>query len=157
MGRWWKTNACERATQWISLELDGELSQLEQAALARHLSGCAPCRAVSAEVRAFTHMLREAPLLELEREIAYAAPRRARVRAVRRAAFSLAFAGLAGAAVLAGFVLPSSGVGSGSALAFRSVQEQKRFAHFEAARLEPAVFVVTPALPISFSARARLD
>jgi predicted anti-sigma-YlaC factor YlaD len=157
MGRWWKTNACERATQWISLDLDGELSQLEQAALQRHLSGCAHCREVSTEVTAFTRMLREAPLLELEREVAYALPRRARVRAVRRAAFSLALAGLAGAAVLAGFVLPSSSVGKGSSLAFRSVQEQKRFAHFEARRLEPAVFAVTPALPVSFGALARLD
>ncbi len=153
MGRWWRTNACERATQWISLELDGELSQLEQAALARHLSGCAPCRAVSAEVGAFTCMLREAPLLELEREIAYAHPRRARVRAVRRAAFSLGFAGLAGAVVFAGFILPSSGVRTGSALAFRNVQEQKRFAHLEARRLEPAVFIIAAPTVQSFAPR----
>ncbi len=142
MGRWWKTSACERATQWISLDLDGELSQLEQAALGRHLSGCAPCRAVSAEVGAFTRMLREAPLLELEREVAHAAPRRTRTRVVRRAGFSLAFAALATAAVLGGFALPSSHTSSRSALAFRNVQEQRRFADIEVKRLEPAVFVV---------------
>src|SRR5579864_1253725 len=104
MGRWWRTNACDRATQWISLDLDGELSQLERVGLDRHLAGCARCRAVSAEVGVFTRMLRDAPMVELEREVAYAAPRRARARAVRRAAASLAFAGLVGAAVLGGFV-----------------------------------------------------
>jgi predicted anti-sigma-YlaC factor YlaD len=139
MGRWWRTNACERATQWISLDLDGELSQLEEAGLQRHLVGCARCRAVSAEGGAFTRMLREVPLLELEREVAYAVPRRARARTVRRAAASLAFAGLVGVAVLGGFVLPGAGTSSTTALSFRSVQEQKRFAHIEVQRLEPVV------------------
>ena len=68
MSRWWRTNTCERATQWISLDLDGELSQLEQAALARHLLSCSRCQAVSAAVSSFTRILREAPLIELERE-----------------------------------------------------------------------------------------
>src|ERR1700730_15601806 len=76
MSRWWRTNTCERATQWISLDLDGELSQLEQAALARHLLSCARCQAVSSQVSSFTRMLREAPLIEFEREPAYASPGR---------------------------------------------------------------------------------
>ena len=37
--RWLLTTACERASQWISLELHGELGRLEQAALVRHLGG----------------------------------------------------------------------------------------------------------------------
>ena len=49
--RWWRTNACERAMQWISLELDGELSQLERAALGRHIDGCARCREVGCVCR----------------------------------------------------------------------------------------------------------
>ena len=153
MGRWWRTNACDRATQWISLDLDGELSQLEQAGLHRHLAGCARCRAVSAEVSAFTRMLRDAPMVELEREVAYAAPRRARARVVRRAAASLAFAGLVGAAVLGGFVFANPGTSSTSALSFRSVQEQKRFAHIEAQRLEPAVFITAAPAVQSFAPR----
>jgi predicted anti-sigma-YlaC factor YlaD len=142
MARWWRTNTCDRATQWISLDLDGELSQLEHAALARHLSDCARCRSVSAEVSAFTGMLREAPLLQLEREIASAAPRRARVRAVRRVAVSLAFAGVAVVAVFGGLVLPGTNTGEQSALSFRNVQEQTRFAHIEVQRLEPVVGAV---------------
>ena len=38
MTRWRRTTACERGAQWISLDLDGELSRLEQTALARHLA-----------------------------------------------------------------------------------------------------------------------
>ena len=140
MARWWRPNTCERTTQWISLDLDGELSQLEQVALARHLSGCARCREVSNEVGAFTRMLREAPLLELEREIAYAAPRLARVRIVRRAGFSLAFAGLATAVVLGGFALPGPSRSS-SALAFQSLAQQQLFANVEVRRLEPVSVV----------------
>ena len=132
MARWWRPNTCERTTQWISLDLDGELSQLEQVALARHLSGCARCREVSNEFGAFTRMLREAPLLELEREVAYAAPRRVRARIVRRAGFSLAFAGVAAAAVLGELVLSASNPGPGSELTFQSLQQQQ-FADIESA------------------------
>jgi predicted anti-sigma-YlaC factor YlaD len=142
MTRWWRTNTCERATQWISLDLDGELSQFEHAALTRHLSGCARCCAVSSEVGAFTRMLRKAPLLELEREVAHVAPQRARVRAARRAAFGLAFAGVTAAAVFGGFVLSGTSTVSRSALAFQNDQQQQLFANVEVRRLEPAVFYV---------------
>jgi predicted anti-sigma-YlaC factor YlaD len=142
MSRWWRTNTCDRAAQWISLGLDGELSQLEQAALARHLGRCARCQAVSTEVSLFTRMLREAPLIELERAIGYAAPRRARARAARRVAASLAFAGLAAATVFGGIVLTGSKPSPGSPLAFQSLQQQERFAAIEVRRLEPVVGAV---------------
>jgi predicted anti-sigma-YlaC factor YlaD len=143
MSRWWRTNTCERATQWISLDLDGELSQLEQAALARHLLSCARCQAVRTQVSSFTRMLREAPLIVLEREPAYVSPGRIRARVARRAGVSLAFASLAAAAVFGGLVLSGSSVGLGSALSFQSVEQQQRFAAIEVRRLEPAVFVVS--------------
>ncbi|HEY3920494.1 MAG TPA: zf-HC2 domain-containing protein [Gaiellaceae bacterium] len=152
MGRWWKTNACERASQWISLDLDGELSQLEQTALARHLTTCARCRELAVDVSSFTELLRAAPLSELERPIVVEVPRAARRRVARRAAISVAFAGLTAAAVLGGFVIPGSRPSS-SALAFASVQQQKRFAHAEAQRLEPAVFEVRQPTVQSFAPR----
>jgi anti-sigma factor RsiW len=142
MSRWWRTSTCERTNQWISLDLDGELSQLEQAALARHLRSCARCQAVSTQFSSFTRLLREAPLIELEREPAYAAPDRIRARVARRAGFSLAFVSLAAAAVFGGLVLSGSSGGLGSALAFQSVEQQQHFADIEVRRLEPAVFVV---------------
>ena len=151
--RWWRTNACERAMQWISLDLDGELSQLEQAALARHLDDCERCREVGTDVNAFTSLLRDARLLELERPVVVTAPRGARARVARRAAVSLAFAALAGVAALGGVVLTSGGTNAHSAFSFRSAKEQRQFAHVEARRLEPAVFVVAKPTVQSFAPR----
>ena len=82
-------------------------------------------------------MLREAPLLELEREIAYAAPRRARARIARRAGFSLAFAGLTAAAVFGGFALTGPSGGTRSAFAFQNLAQQELFANVEVRRFEP--------------------
>jgi len=139
--------------QWISLDLDGELSQLEQAALARHLDGCARCRELGTDVNAFTQLIRDAPLVELDRPVVVAAPGRSRARAARRAAVSLAFAGLAGAAALGGVVLTSGGSNAHGAFSFRNAQEQQQFAHVEARRLEPAVFVVPKPTVQSFAPR----
>jgi predicted anti-sigma-YlaC factor YlaD len=119
--------ACERARQWISLELDGELSELEQAALARHLDGCRSCRAVSACVGGFTWMLREQPLTSLERHVVVARPRSNRSMLAWRVAAALAASAAAG--TLTGvLVLPHRNRHVSSALAFQSVAQQQRFA-----------------------------
>ena len=87
---------CDRAREWASLRLDGELSQLEGAMLVSHLDRCATCRTVVAEVEAFTRGLREAPPVPLSRPLAiprrHAAMRAARVTAA--AAVMLVAAGL---------------------------------------------------------------
>lgn len=57
---------CDRVRAQISVDLDGELSQLERAMLASHLARCADCRSYAAEVTAFTHALRETPLERIE-------------------------------------------------------------------------------------------
>ena len=53
---------CERAHALASLDLDGELSQLERALMREHLRRCEACAASAGEMRAFTTALREAPL-----------------------------------------------------------------------------------------------
>ena len=53
---------CDRARNWVSLRLDGALSELESALLDRHLAGCAECRRFDADVAASTARLRAAPL-----------------------------------------------------------------------------------------------
>src|ERR671917_2782511 len=55
---------CERARMWASLQLDGELSELERALLDAHLARCEACSVYVREVRAATRGLRAA---ELER------------------------------------------------------------------------------------------
>jgi predicted anti-sigma-YlaC factor YlaD len=52
---------CDRARQWASLELDGELSSFERALLENHVAGCPPCAAFRAEVNGLTSALRAAP------------------------------------------------------------------------------------------------
>jgi anti-sigma factor RsiW len=139
--------------QWVSLELDGELSELEEAALCRHLDGCARCSEACAEVRSFTRLLRSEPLVELARPLEVALPGRARARAARRIAVSVALAGATAAAAFGGLVLTSGRAPTASALSFRNVQEQRRFAHIEARRLEPAVFVEPKPTVRSFARR----
>ena len=45
---------CERAREWASLRLDGELSQFESAMLESHLARCAACQAVVSETEAIS-------------------------------------------------------------------------------------------------------
>jgi anti-sigma factor RsiW len=52
---------CERARQWASVELDGEISTFERALLADHLGKCPECRAFSTDVTGLTEALRAAP------------------------------------------------------------------------------------------------
>ena len=53
---------CERARQWASLRLDGELSALEGRLLERHLGACESCRSFDAVMRSSTSLVRAAPL-----------------------------------------------------------------------------------------------
>jgi predicted anti-sigma-YlaC factor YlaD len=61
---------CERAREWLSLSLDGELSRFERALVDRHLSTCAECAAFGAELAAFTERVRATPLEPLTHPIA---------------------------------------------------------------------------------------
>jgi anti-sigma factor RsiW len=100
---------CERARAWVSLGLDGELSQLEQALLAAHLRRCEPCAASAAEARALAAELRSAPLERpgIRFELPPRAPaRRGRTVAVRLALAATLAALAAGLGVLAGSVDP---------------------------------------------------
>jgi predicted anti-sigma-YlaC factor YlaD len=51
---------CERARMWASLQLDGELSDLERALLDAHLARCEACSVYVREVGAATQTLRAA-------------------------------------------------------------------------------------------------
>jgi predicted anti-sigma-YlaC factor YlaD len=53
---------CERAREWASLQLDGELSELESAMLRAHTRRCSACAAYVLEVGAITATVRRAEL-----------------------------------------------------------------------------------------------
>jgi anti-sigma factor RsiW len=87
--------ACERTSQFVSLELDGELSLLERAILARHLQKCPRCTADAAMIRSLTLRLRAAPLERLPSPIIVLRPRR-RVGRLARSAFATAAVAVVG-------------------------------------------------------------
>jgi predicted anti-sigma-YlaC factor YlaD len=53
---------CERARAWVSLGLDGELSQVEQALLRAHVGRCTPCAGFARDLGGLTHRIRSTPL-----------------------------------------------------------------------------------------------
>jgi anti-sigma factor RsiW len=83
---------CERAREYASLALDGELSQFEHALLRAHLEQCAGCRTYNGGLVATTERLRNAPLERLERPITLPSRQRVSFRSVQ--------AGLAAALVV---------------------------------------------------------
>ncbi len=83
---------CERAREYASLALDGELSQFEHALLRAHLEQCAGCRGYNGGLVATTERLRNAPLERLERPITLPSRQRVSFRSVQ--------AGLAAALVI---------------------------------------------------------
>ncbi len=87
---------CERARQWTSIELDGELSTFERVLLRAHLAHCPPCREFRTDTNGLTHALRAAPLEQLDQPIVIGRMRRRlRLRlAPAAAAMAVAFVGL---------------------------------------------------------------
>jgi predicted anti-sigma-YlaC factor YlaD len=105
---------CERAQEWASLELDGELSQLERVLLATHLRRCAACAETVAGIRSLTTALRAAPFEPLGEPafVAAAESRRAHPLAVRlalAATLAVVAAGLGMFAGTLGDTSPSQG------------------------------------------------
>jgi predicted anti-sigma-YlaC factor YlaD len=89
---------CQRVRAQVSLQLDDELSELERRMLSAHLERCPACSAYAADLTAFTHELRSAPLELLERPIVVRRPRRlalARLQVGVAAALAIATVGLA--------------------------------------------------------------
>ena len=93
---------CERARQWASLELDGELSGFERALLEDHVAGCPSCSEFRREIGGLTGALRAAPHEPFEGIVIGRIRRRARMR------LAPAAAAMAVAAVGLGSILASS-------------------------------------------------
>jgi anti-sigma factor RsiW len=93
-----RERGCGRAREWVSLRMDGELSELERLLLRRHLGRCPDCRAFAEGVRSTTMLVRAAPVARPTRSLG---PDPAPVRAAPRRFRLVAAAGLA--AIAAGF------------------------------------------------------
>ncbi len=88
---------CDRVRAQVSLELDGELSELERRMLSSHLERCAWCAAFAADVRDITGRIRREPLVVSERPVVVHRRRvvtTARLQVGVAAAFALAALGL---------------------------------------------------------------
>ena len=155
MTRWRRTTLCERAAQWISLDLDGELGRLEQAALTRQRSQRRRCRATSAEIGGFTALVRQAPPVDPARAVVVTTPAWARRRGrttLRGGVLVIAVA----AAIFASLTAFSSSPGQPGTFGFANEAQQITFAR-EHVNNEPIVYVQdeTPT-PHSFADRALL-
>jgi predicted anti-sigma-YlaC factor YlaD len=91
---------CERCREWVSLDLDAELSEFEAAVMHRHLRACPGCRAFAHDVRAATAVVRAARPAELGLRVTLPEHRR-RGGALQRVSFGAAVAAASLAAVFA--------------------------------------------------------
>jgi predicted anti-sigma-YlaC factor YlaD len=101
---------CERARQWASLELDGELSTFEQALLEAHVDDCPSCREFCAEIGGLTGALRAAPHEPFEGIVIGRLRRRSRLR-LAPAAAAMAVAAVGLGSILASASFQGSSVG----------------------------------------------
>jgi ferric-dicitrate binding protein FerR (iron transport regulator) len=99
---------CDRAREWVSLRLDGELSPLEEELLERHLELCDECRTFEEDVRWATDVLRLTPQERPARRLTIRAAPKPRVSARRVTAIAAAAALALGALVGAILDGPSS-------------------------------------------------
>jgi predicted anti-sigma-YlaC factor YlaD len=120
---------CDRAHAWASLELDGELSELERALLDTHLSRCPECAREVTQMRAVARLMRETPP-ERPSEPVYVARRSHAPRhlALRAAIAATLAVGAAGLGVLAGHVggtKPPSAPATNSDIAILPIDARK--------------------------------
>ena len=93
---------CERAREWASLQLDGELSEFEGTLLRAHLARCSSCSAYAATVSDATETVRHTPLVVLDAPLSL--PARRRVLPVRAYQVGAAAAAMATAVAIGAVV-----------------------------------------------------
>jgi ferric-dicitrate binding protein FerR (iron transport regulator) len=139
--------SCERARNWVSLDLDDELSELENAMLRAHTARCAPCAAFQADAAAMTSCLRLAPLEPMPAPVVLPTRR----RSVSRIAQVGAAAAVAVVAAGLGTMLSSPESAATSAPVQRPTEAQLMVAYLDAPQGLPQ------RAPIAFRPRIGLD
>jgi anti-sigma factor RsiW len=132
---------CHRSREWISLRLDGELSELAAKMLDAHLGRCVECREFEAEVVAATRLVRTSPLERLEHPVALPRGRRLAFQTRKLGAAVAAVAAVA-VGVVAFLNVPSSSTAvarSPFIVAPSGNQDLEQLRLFRAAILKPVV------------------
>jgi predicted anti-sigma-YlaC factor YlaD len=80
---------CDRAHEWVSLRVDGELSELECRLLDDHLARCDDCSEFASDVAHQSLALRAAPLVPFRVSVTLPRRRRVPVRSLQLAAAAL--------------------------------------------------------------------
>jgi hypothetical protein len=93
---------CERARAWVSLRLDDEISEFEDALLDAHLRRCASCREFEESVRGAVVVLRGQALEEIEHPVVVSGRRRLPMRPGAVASAAAAVAAVVGVATVLG-------------------------------------------------------
>lgn len=91
---------CERARAWASLDLDGDLADIERLLLDDHVTRCEGCAAAVEGMRSLTAVVRATPLERPERTLVLPLRRRPAAAAVRALAVATIVALAAGLGVL---------------------------------------------------------
>ena len=73
-------HTCDRAREWVSLRLDDEISELEDALLEAHVHRCGACREYEATVRGAVLAVRARPLERMNEPIVVTGRRRPMLR-----------------------------------------------------------------------------
>jgi anti-sigma factor RsiW len=99
-----RPKVCDRARTYVSLRLDGELSDFEQALLEAHLESCASCRVFATEMSEITAELRVSQLERLERPLILPHRVRAGLRRLQVGAAAAVLVTVVGVGALVGSV-----------------------------------------------------
>lgn len=97
-----RSSLCERARVWVSLRVDGELSELESTLLSAHLERCASCSTFARGVDDVARGLRRVRLERPAPLVLSTRPKRSKVRFVQCAAAVAAIVATGAAAALTG-------------------------------------------------------
>jgi predicted anti-sigma-YlaC factor YlaD len=103
---------CDRARQWASIDVDGQLSEFERTLLDAHLVGCQSCAEFRREIAQLTQVVRAAPAAQLTRPIEIARVRRRYGLRLAPAAAAMAAAVLGLGSLLASSQLHTGSVGN---------------------------------------------
>jgi predicted anti-sigma-YlaC factor YlaD len=118
---------CDRAREYASLRLDGELSEFERALLDSHLERCPSCRAFADDLVGVTQRLRTAPLVEVP-ALSVSLPRRrfATLRAFQASAAAAAVFSVVGIGALFGMLHSSATQPTRVSARFASMASENR-------------------------------